>query len=129
VRLLATGDISKNDPSDARSAAVAALRSAQARQARRDDHAAVLKIWSRCYQGLGRTRTPVACRLHPVLGELIPGGMSKEITAGQATQILETITPADAVKAARWELAAELTEDLPGRERRQYITATRRGGL
>ena len=35
VRLLATGDISKNDPNDARSVAVAALRSAGVRQARR----------------------------------------------------------------------------------------------
>jgi hypothetical protein len=70
----------------------------------------------------------VACRLHPVLGELISGGVSKEITAGQAAQVLETITSAGAVEAARWELAAELTEDLPGREGRQYITATRRGG-
>jgi len=46
VRLLATGDINKNDPSDARTVAVAALRSADAREARRDDHAAVLKAWS-----------------------------------------------------------------------------------
>src|SRR5437016_5993303 len=44
--------------------------------------------------------------------------MSKEITAGQAIQILETVTAAGAVEAARWELAAELTEDLPGREGR-----------
>jgi transposase len=48
VRLLATGDINKNDPNDARSVAVAALRSAQVREARRDDHAAVLKVWSLC---------------------------------------------------------------------------------
>src|SRR6266480_2433842 len=34
VRLLATGDINKNDPNDARSVAVAALRSAGVRQAR-----------------------------------------------------------------------------------------------
>src|SRR3974390_3209969 len=34
VRLLATGDINKNDPSDARSVAVAALRSAQVRGGR-----------------------------------------------------------------------------------------------
>ena len=47
VRLLATGDINKNDPSDARSVAVAALRPADVREARRDDHAAVLKVWSR----------------------------------------------------------------------------------
>jgi hypothetical protein len=67
VRLLATGNISKNDPDDARSVAVAALRSADAREARRDDHAAVLKVWSKRYRDLGRARTQVACRLHQVL--------------------------------------------------------------
>jgi len=46
VRLLATGDVSKNDPSDARSVAVAALRPARVREVRRDDHAAVLKVGS-----------------------------------------------------------------------------------
>jgi hypothetical protein len=40
VRLLPTGNISKNDPDDARSVAVAALRSATCREVRADDHAA-----------------------------------------------------------------------------------------
>ena len=128
VRLLAAGNINKNDPSDARSVAVAALRSAGVREARRDDHAAVLKIWSKRYGDLGRARTQVACRLHQVLCELIPGGVPGEITAGQAGRILETITPAGTVEAARWELAAELTEDLRGadaaiRETRKKIAA------
>ena len=67
VRLLAAGNINKNDPSDTRSVAVAALRSAGVREARRDDHAAVLKIWSKRYGDLGRARTQVASRLHQVL--------------------------------------------------------------
>jgi len=53
VRLLATGNVNKNDPNDARSVAVAALRSAQVRGARRDDHAAVLKVWPRAVPGPG----------------------------------------------------------------------------
>ena len=114
VRLLATGNTNKNDPNDARSVAVAALRSAGCREARRDDHAAVLKLWSKRYRDLGRTRTQVACRLHAVLCELIPGGVCKEITAAQAAQILASITPADAVAVARLQLAAEFTEDLRG---------------
>ena len=60
VRLLATGNINKNDPNDARSVAVAALRSAEVREARRDDHAAVLKVWSKRYRDLARVRTQVA---------------------------------------------------------------------
>ena len=104
VRLLTAGDSNKNDPNDARSVAIAALRSAGVREARPDDHAAVLKIWSKRYRDLGRTRTQVACRLHAVLCELIPGGLSKEITAGHAARVLEAITPSGAVEAARCEL-------------------------
>jgi transposase len=114
VRLLTAGDPDKNDPNDARSVAIAALRSAGVREARPDDHAAVLKIWSKRYRDLGRTRTQVACRLHAVLCELIPGGLSKEITAGHAARVLEAITPAGAVEAARCELAAAFVEDLRG---------------
>jgi transposase len=53
-----------------------------------------------------------------VLCELIPGGVSQEITAGQAGQILASITPAGAGAAARCQLAAELTEDLRGADAR-----------
>ncbi len=114
VRLLQAGNTNKNDPNDARSIAVAALRSPACPRARRDDHVAVLKIWSKRYKDLGRTRTQVACRLHQVLCELIPGGVPGQITAGQATRILESTTPADAVAAARCQLAAAFTADLRG---------------
>jgi transposase len=134
VRLLATGNVNKNDPNDARSVAVAALRSPGVQQVRCDDHAAVLKVWSKRYQDLGRARTQVACRLHQVLCELIAGGVAKEITAAHAAHLLETITPAGAVDAARWELAAELTEDLRGADtqiretRKKAATAVRASG-
>jgi hypothetical protein len=72
----------QNDPNDARSVAIAALRSATPREATADDHAAVLKVWSKRHRDLGRARNQVACRLHAVLCELLPGGISKEITAG-----------------------------------------------
>ena len=112
VRLLAAGGTNKNDPNDARSVAVAALRSPARRPVAADDHAAVLKVWSKRHRDLGRTRTQVACRLHTVLCELVPGGVSKRITAGQAAQILGSITPAGAIAAAHCELAAEFIEDL-----------------
>jgi len=114
VRLLASGDVNKNDPNDARSVAAAALRSAAVREVRADDHAAVLKIWSKRYRDLGRSRTQVVCRLHAVLCELVPGGVSKAITAGQAAQVLGSITPPDAIAAARCELAAAFIDDLRG---------------
>ena len=112
VRLLAAGTVNKNDPNDARSVAVAALRSPARREVRPDDHAAVLKVWSKRHRDLGRTRTQVACRLHAVLCELVPGGVSKEITAAHAAQLLESITPSGAAEAARCELTAEFLGDL-----------------
>jgi transposase len=128
VRLLAAGDVNKNDPNDARSVAIAALRSAGVREVRPDDHAAVLRVWAKRYRDLGRTRTQVACRLHAVLCELIPGGVLKRITAGQAARILEQVAPSDAVEAARCELAAAFAEDLRGidariRETRKKLAA------
>ena len=112
VRLLATGATNKNDPNDARSVAIAALRSAAPRPVAAENHAAVLKLWSKRHRDLGRTRTQVACRLHAVLCELIPGGISKEITAGKAAHVLESIEPSGAVALARCELAAEFLDDL-----------------
>ena len=112
VRLLGAGDTNKNDPNDARSVAVAALRSPARRQVAPDDHAAVLKVWAKRHRDPGRSRTQVVCRLHAVLCELVPGGEAKAITAGQATHLLDSVTPSTAVEAARCELAAELLEDL-----------------
>jgi transposase len=85
VRLLATGDTNKNDPNDARSVAVAALRAATVPEVRGEDHAKVMKVWAKRHRDLARHRTRVACRLHAVLCELSPGGFSGEISAAQAT--------------------------------------------
>jgi transposase len=112
VRLLAAGNVNKNDPNDARSVAVAALRSPGVREARPGDHAAVLKAWSKRRRDLAGSRTRVVCRLHAVLCELVPGGVPKKIIAARAARLLDSVTPPDAVAAARWELAAALIEDL-----------------
>ena len=112
VRLLAAGAVNKNDPNDARSVAVAALRSPSCLPVRPDDHAAVLKIWAKRHRDLSRTRNQVACRLHAALCELVPGGLSKEIYADQAARILAEAEPRGAVAQARAELAAELVADL-----------------
>src|SRR5215472_11674117 len=73
VRLLEAGDTNKNDPSDARSVAIAALRCKARREVAAEDHAAVLKVWSKRHRDLSRARNQVACRLHAVLCELVRG--------------------------------------------------------
>lgn len=113
VRLLATGDINKNDPNDARSVAIAALRSPAVKAVAVEDHQAVMKLWAKRHRDLGRNRTQLVCRLHAVLCELVPGGgISKELTIGKAKSVLAGIEPDGAVVAARYELAEAFIDDL-----------------
>ena len=112
VRLLATEATNKNDPHDARSVAIAALRSPAPMEVRAEDHAAVMKLWAKRQRDLSRARNRVACRLHAVLCDLVPGGVPDEIYAAKAAQLLEGVEPDGAVAAARVELAGELLEDL-----------------
>ena len=72
----------------------------------------MLKVWSKRHRDLARTRNQVACRLHAVLCDLVPGGHPKEISAAQAARILEQASPSGAVALARAELAAEFLADL-----------------
>jgi transposase len=112
VRLLNTGQVNKNDPNDARSVAVAALRTHSTVEVVAEDETAVLKLWSRRYQDLGSLRTQLVCRLHAVLCDLVPGGFARRISATQAIGVLESVTAHGAVAAAKVELAHELVADL-----------------
>jgi len=75
VRLLATESINKNDAHDAYSVAIAALRAKTPRMVRAEDHAAVMKLWSKRHRDLARHRNRIACRLHSLLCELVAGGV------------------------------------------------------
>src|SRR6478735_12803335 len=112
VRLLATESTNKNDPHDALSVAIAALRSPSPTHVGVEDHAAVMKLWARRHRNLSSTRTQVACRLHAVLCDLVAGGVADEIYACKAAELLAGVEPDNAIAAARVELAGELLEDL-----------------
>ncbi len=112
VRLLNTGTVNKNDPNDARSVAVAAMRSPDVRAVAAEDHASVMKVWVRRHRDLSRTRNRIVCRLHAILCDLVAGGFPKQLSAIQAAAVLEGIQTVDAVGEARLELAHELLEDL-----------------
>jgi transposase len=112
VRLLEAGDTNKNDPNDALSVAIAALRSRAKRPVIAEDCTAVLKVWAKRHRDLARARNQVACRLHAVLCELVPGGFGKEITAGQAARVLDAVTPSGVIAQARCELAGQFLGDL-----------------
>ena len=111
ARLLDNGDVNKNDPNDARSVAVAALRAKRLSEVTKEDHAAVMRLWARRRKDLTSSRTRVANRLHAVILELVPG-VRREIYASKVARLLEAFEPAGAVAAARKELAEELLGDL-----------------
>ena len=112
ARLLDNGDVNKNDPNDARSVAVAALRAKRLSEVTKEDHAAVMRLWARRRKDLTSARTRVANRLHAVILELVPGGYAGEIYASQSG------APARGARAGRRrrrrpeELAEELLGDL-----------------
>jgi transposase len=112
VRLLNNGVVNKNDPNDARSVAVAALRASDVHPVAAEDQTAVLRLWARRYHDLGSSRTQVVCRLHAVLCDLVPGGFATSISVNQAAAVLSDLTGNTAVDNARHEFAQELLEDL-----------------
>jgi len=68
VRVLSSGKSDKNDPNDARSVAIAALRQPGLARVRREDHAQVLRMLAKRHLELTSLRTQAVCRLHSVLG-------------------------------------------------------------
>ncbi len=93
------GDTDKNDPGGALPVAVAALRSRTWRQVSAEDYPAVLTVWPKRHRDLARTRNQVACRLHAVLCELVPGGHPKQISAARSARILAQASPAGCRRA------------------------------
>jgi transposase len=112
VRLLGTGRSDKNDPNDARSVAIAALRAPRLAEVQPADHAAVLRLLAKRNLDLGRERNRTANRLHVMLCELVPGGIPEELTVSKAVSLLGAVRPASPVDQARYEMACELLDDV-----------------
>jgi transposase len=112
VRVLGTGRSNKNDPNDALSVAVAALRAPRLASVARADHSGVLRLLAKRNTDLGRARNKTACRLHALLTELVPGGIPNEINASSAERMLAGVKPQSPVEVARHTLALEHLDDL-----------------
>ena len=112
VRVLGTGRSDKNDPNDARSVAIAALRAPSLRSVEVADHAEVLRLLAKRNLDIGSHRTRVVCRLHAALAELAPGGISKELNASDVVELLAHVEPASPVEQTRYDLAVELLDDV-----------------
>ena len=112
TRVLGSGRSNKNDPNDAMSVAVTALRTRGLRQVQSVGNSDVLRLLSKRNSDIGRQRSRLVSRLHALLVELVPGGISNEINVSKAVAFLADITPATAVEQIRLDLAGELLDDI-----------------
>ncbi len=112
VRVLGSGKSQKNDPNDALSTAVAALRHRRLHPVVADDHAVILRMLADRHHDLTRLRTQAVCRLHAMLANLVPGGISGALRVSRATVMLASVRPVDGVVAERKRQARELLADV-----------------
>jgi transposase len=112
VRVMGSGRSQKNDPNDARSVAIAALRSERLAQVRPDDHARVLRLLAKRHRDMARLRNKHCTRLHALLLELEAGGIGSEITVAKANQLLDRVEICDSVTRCRVLIASELIDDI-----------------
>lgn len=112
IRVLGSGRSGKNDPNDALSVAIAALRTPALREVVAAEHSEVLRLLAKRNIDIGNHRTRVVCRLHNLLMELAPGGIAKELNASDAVAFLDRVAPATPAQAARRDQALELLADV-----------------
>ena len=112
IRVLGTGRSNKNDPNDALSVAIAALRSPGLRPVRVADHVELLRLLAKRNHEIGRLRNIIVSRLHAALQNLSPGGIAKELNASDAIAMLGAYEPMTPVEHTRYDLALELLEDV-----------------
>ncbi len=112
VRLMGSGRSQKNDPNDARSIAIAALRSDRLATVRCDDHGVVLRLLVKRHRDMARFRNKHCSRLHALLLELEAGGIGMKISASNASRLLDRITVTDEAARYRMLIARELVDDI-----------------
>lgn len=112
TRLLGSGRTSKSDPADALSVAVTALRAQELRRVEPVGHSELLRLLAKRNKDIGNQRTRVVCRMHALLLELDPGGITKEINASDVDRFLDEVVPATPVEQVRYDLAIDLLADI-----------------
>jgi transposase len=112
VRLMGSGKSQKNDPNDARSIAIAALRSDRLGIVKPDDHVTVLRLLVKRHRDMARLRNKHCSRLHALLGELAAGGIGTKISVTNASRLLDGITVTDEAARYRVLVAREVVDDI-----------------
>ena len=108
VRVLDSTRSQKNDPNDARSVAIVALRQPGLRTVTVEDHVAVLRMLANRHTQLSSLKTQAVCRLHAVLAALLPGGLASEMTPNKASRLLRRVRPTSMIETERKRIAHDL---------------------
>jgi transposase len=113
VRVLSSGNARKNDGVDALATALAASRNERLAAVDPEADSELLRLLSERREDLVAERTRALNRLHGLLRDLLPGGVSGKLSAPRAARILRGIRPkGGASDRLRRQLASEILRDV-----------------
>jgi transposase len=113
VRVLTTGNARKNDELDALATALAASRNERLAAVDPEAASEVLRLLSERREDLVAERTRALNRLHALLRDLVPGGVTGKLSAERAESILRGIRARGGASARlRRQLASEVLRDV-----------------
>jgi len=112
VRALSTGNARKNDGLDALATALAASRNERLAAVDPEAASEVLRLLSERREDLVAERTRALNRLHALLRDLLPGGVSGKLSADRVARILRSIRPRSSSSRIRRRLASEVLRDI-----------------
>src|ERR687889_2811862 len=113
VRVLSSGNSRKNDGLDALATALAASRNERLAQVDPEGSSEVLRLLSKRREDLIAERTRALNRLHGLLRDLLPGGVTGKLSADRAARILRGIRPRSGASVLlRRRLASEILRDV-----------------
>jgi transposase len=118
VRVLSTGNARKNDELDALATALAASRHGQLAAVDPQAASEVLRLLSERREDLVAERTRALNRLHGLIRDLLPGGVSGKLSADRAARILRGIRSKGASDRLRRRLASEILRDVRALDRK-----------
>jgi transposase len=112
VRVLSSGNARKNDGVDALAIALAASRNERLAAVDPEVGSEALRLLSERREDLVAERTRALNRLHALLRDLVPGGVTGKLSADRAARILRSIRPKGASARLRRRLASEVLRDV-----------------
>jgi transposase len=113
VRTLSTGRSQKNDPNDARSVAIAALRADDLARVLPDDHTRILRLLGKRQRDLGRQKNLECNRLHALLCEMFPGGADFRFDSmTRVNTLIDRFVVTDSMSRQRLDLAHDLVDSI-----------------